>query len=225
MFSMIRSLFGGNSVKTKAKSCVKHRMLGSAPGLESLEARVVPTAVTENQVANLYRALLDRAPEGPALAAWSRSLESGRISVESMAERILQSPEYANRVVTQSFEGYLDRSPKSFGLVSYSGALQRGLGQERLNAGILGSNEYFARNGSDNTLFVKALYQDVLGRDADEAGLNAHVGELSKGATRTQVAYAILTSVESGEQLAGRAIGRFLVVRGPLESCPHGQEC
>jgi len=60
--------------------------------LETLESRLTPSAYTDNQAVNLYRIFLDRVPEAPALAAWSGALESGRITVGQMADRILLSP-------------------------------------------------------------------------------------------------------------------------------------
>ena len=216
MFSVLRSFLGRTSVKSRLKGRLTNRLTGSVPGLETLESRLTPSAVTENQVVNLFRAFLDRVPQSSGLSSWSSALESGRLSVGQMAERILYSHEYLNRVVTGSFEGYLDRLPNSVGLVSYAVALQGGASQEDVAARILGSYEYFVRNGSDNGLFVKALYRDVLARDANEPGLKAHVGQLANGSTRAQVAYAILTSVESGAQSAGHAYWEVLGREGTL---------
>jgi streptogramin lyase len=79
-----------------------------------------------------------------------------------------------------------------------------------VDASILGSNEYFARQGSGNIPYVQALYRDVLGREADSAGLEAHVAALARGATRTEVAFGFLTSVERGTQVAGEAYREVL---------------
>ena len=173
--------------------------------LETLESRLTPSAYTDNQAVNLYRIFLDRLPEAPALAAWSGALESGRITVGQMAERILRSPEHAGRSVTGAYEAYLGRTPESAGLGAHSGALQRGVSPERVDASILGSNEYFARQGSGNIPYVQGLYRDVLGREADASGLEAHVAALARGASRNEVAYAFLTGGERGRQVAGDA--------------------
>jgi hypothetical protein len=200
MFESLRRVFGK---RLSNRSCrpASVRLLA----LESLESRVVPTAVTDTQVVNLYRIFLDRVPEAPALAAWSGALESGRITVGQMTERILLSPEHTGRAVTGAYEAYLGRTPESVGLTAHAGAIQRGVSPERVDAAILGSQEYFGLQGSDNTAFVRGLYLDVLGREADSAGLEAHVGRLARGASRTEVAYAFLTCGERGRQVAGDA--------------------
>jgi hypothetical protein len=50
--------------------------------------------------------------------------------------------------------------------------------------------------GTANQLFVGQLYQDVLGRPADDAGLAAWSGLLDQGVSRSQVVHALLTSPE-----------------------------
>jgi hypothetical protein len=50
--------------------------------------------------------------------------------------------------------------------------------------------------GTANQLFVAQLYQDVLGRPADDAGLAAWSGLLDQGVGRSQVVHAFLASPE-----------------------------
>jgi hypothetical protein len=178
--------------------------------LETLESRLTPSASMDNPVLNLYRVFLHRVAEAPALAAWSGALESGRITVGQMAEWILRSPEHTDRAVGEAYREFLGRSPDSAGLAAHAGALQIGLSPERVDASILGSNEYFDRQGSGNIPYVQALYRDVLGREADSAGLEAHVAALARGATRTEVSFGFLTSVERGTQVAGEAYQSLL---------------
>ena len=178
--------------------------------LETLESRLTPSASMDNPVLNLYRVFLDRVAEAPALAAWSGALESGRITVGQMAEGILRSPEHADRSVTGAYREYLGRTPDAAGLAAHASAVERGVSPEWVDASILGSNEYFGRQGSGNIPYVQALYRDVLGREADSAGLEAHVAALARGATRTDVAHAFLTSVERGTQVAGEAYQSLL---------------
>ena len=89
MFSVLRLFLGRTSVKSRLKGRVTNRLTGSVPGLETLESRLTPSAVTENQVVNLFRAFLDRVPQSSGLSSWSSALESGRINVEQMAEKLL----------------------------------------------------------------------------------------------------------------------------------------
>jgi hypothetical protein len=50
--------------------------------------------------------------------------------------------------------------------------------------------------GTANQLFVAQLYQDLLGRPADDAGLAVWSGLLDQGVSRSQVAHALATSPE-----------------------------
>lgn len=49
-----------------------------------------------------------------------------------------------------------------------------------------------------NSAFVCVLYEDILGRAPDSGGLNSWLAALSSGTTRTQVAFGIVDSLESG---------------------------
>ena len=173
--------------------------------LESLESRLTPSAYTENQATNLYRVFLNRVPEAPALAAWSGALESGRVSVGQMTAAILGSREHAIRAVTSLYSQFLGREPESTGLESHTFTLQHGVPRNRLTAAILGSSEYFARQGADDTSFIRSLYTGVLQREADTAGLQVHVAALARGISRTDMAMAFLGSMEYGRLVAGDA--------------------
>jgi hypothetical protein len=113
-------------------------------------------------------------------------------------------------VVREAFSDYLGRAPGAGGLASYVSALGHGVSQERLDASILGSTEYFAKQGGGNKSFVQSLYSKVLGRNADAAGLEGHVAQLVLGASRTQVAYAFLSSAEHGRQVTAQAYQAIL---------------
>jgi hypothetical protein len=87
MLESLRRVFGKRLAKRSSPPAAGRRL-----ALETLESRLTPSAYTDNQAVNLYRIFLDRVPEAPALAAWSGALESGRITVGQMADRILLSP-------------------------------------------------------------------------------------------------------------------------------------
>src|SRR5262249_45079459 len=63
--------------------------------------------------------------------------------------------------------------------------------------------------------FVNALYEALLGRDADPAGLASWLGQLdSRAGTRAQVALGIINSAESLQGVVNAYFGVFLG-RGP----------
>ena len=63
---------------------------------------------------------------------------------------------------------------------------------------------------SPNVRFVRSMFLDVLGRPADDEGLNAFVTLLDGGATRATVASSLLTSGEYRLQLVNSFYQRFL---------------
>jgi hypothetical protein len=63
--------------------------------------------------------------------------------------------------------------------------------------GLVASDEYFSnRGGGTNSGFLNALYQNLLQRPADPAGLNAWMQQLNNGTSRATVARAFVTSQE-----------------------------
>ena len=69
---------------------------------------------------------------------------------------------------------------------------------EQAKAVLLGSIEYFnTRGGGSNSGFLNALYQDTLGRPIDSGAAAFFAQQLQHGASRTLVAYSVVTSAEA----------------------------
>src|SRR5262249_33274041 len=104
---------------------------------------------------------------------------------------------YRAIVVQGLYGSLLSRPVDPAGLSSWVAFLGRGGTSEGLQAMLLGSDEYFRRNGSNNTALVQALYRDVLQRLPDDGGARFWNQILINGAPRSSVAGAILGSLES----------------------------
>jgi hypothetical protein len=63
------------------------------------------------------------------------------------------------------FRQYLKRSVDQGGLASRIGLLRRGADPEDIQADIIGSGEYWERNGSNVVGFVRGLFIDTFGRE------------------------------------------------------------
>ena len=63
-------------------------------------------------------------------------------------------------------------------------------------AAIASSDEYFTVHGGTNAGYVEALYQDLLGRAAEPAGLDYWTNRLDNGASRNDLAIEIASSNE-----------------------------
>ena len=103
----------------------------------------------------------------------------------------------ANQVF-RLYRATLGRDPDGGGHLDWSGRIlegQRSLSE--VAAGFVGSREFQNTYGAlSNNAFVELLYQNVLGRSADAAGLATWVGQLNAGTQRADVVLGFSESVE-----------------------------
>jgi hypothetical protein len=111
----------------------------------------------------------------------------------------------ANEAVTTLYLDLLGRSPDAGGLNSFSQALQNGATVAQVADVIVTSTEFIRGNitagatgNANQTQFVTALYNDVLGRAPDPGGLNYWVNQINTSTlTVQQVAVAFVSSEEA----------------------------
>jgi streptogramin lyase len=155
---------------------------------------------TPNQsfVIRVYQDLLQRPPDGTGFSLFTGVLDQGTATRTQVAQDIENSPEYQTLEVSNLYQSVLRRAVDASGLNTWVNYLAQGGSAEQLKAQLLGSDEYFSRfGGSSNSGYLSALYQDVLQRPLDPAGAAARGGAFNEGATRTDVAAAVLESLES----------------------------
>ena len=154
----------------------------------------------------LYLAVLGRDIDPGALAAYGAALAGGRSRAAVLAD-LLGSAEYTSRQIEPAIRLYyaaLARMPDFTGLKNWSGALNTGF-LTLAGAGdqFVSSPEFIQRYGNlDNTGFVQQLYRNVLGREADAAGLVDWVARLDAGASRGTVLVGFSESDEFKRDLA-----------------------
>ena len=90
----------------------------------------------------------------------------------------------------------LARTPDGGGLNYWISSMQNGLSEESLESNFLGSAEYIANHGGTGQAWVAGMYRDLLGRDADDAGVQYWLNKLATGTTPEQVAYGFAVSPE-----------------------------
>jgi hypothetical protein len=179
-------------------------------GGEILEDRIVPSSTTDinDYVTQVYIDLLDRAVDPGGLSYWTTAVTEGT-SFDQLVLDIESSPEFRYDQIGNWYEKYLDRTPDLGGLV-YWGSQLENESFEPVQAGILGSNEFFNDAGGTNAGFLSALYKDVLGRAVDATGESTYGAELNSGMSRTAVAFQVLTSPEYQENLINNYYEQFL---------------
>lgn len=174
----------------------------------------------------LYQNGLGRAPDAPGLAHWTGRLAEGESRAEVLIAfgDIRSSPEISGRFDTFEFQQQIEarlehanpaswsdevfrlyqsafgRDPDAGGFGTWSGQLAAGLSLEAAAARFLTSAEGAALYaGLDDTGFVQRLYQNVLDRAADTAGLNDWTARLANGTDRATV---LIGFSESAEHIA-----------------------
>ena len=165
------------------------------------------TCFSENQffVVNIYQDLLGRPADQAAFGLFVPQLDSGT-PPSKVALAVLQSLEYRTLLVRSFYTSFLHRQPTQEELVAGLAALAGGAGIESVEAGILGSEDYYAnRGGSTPAGFLGALFMDLLGRAPSPAEV-----ALYSGLPRTQVAMTILTSAEYRTKLITGWFNAFL---------------
>jgi len=178
--------------------------------VELLEERQTPTVIpmTQTFLTQAYSDLLHRAIDPTGLATWSAYLAThDRVSAVTQIEN---SQEFRSLEVAQLYSSLLQRAPEPHGLQYWIDLLAQGRPLTQVAAGIAGSAEFFARAGSTNNGFIKALYQDALGRLPDPVGTALIQKEFAAGADRTTIADGVYTSPEYLKRLVASYYQEYL---------------
>ncbi|HVC99240.1 MAG TPA: DUF4214 domain-containing protein [Pirellulales bacterium] len=177
-----------------------------------LSAEGSPRAPTENFVAAVFYDLLNRAPDSGGLAYWTSQLGGGAPRGE-VAQQLTHSDEYFATIIDPAYQQFLGREPDASGLQFWTAQMRTGLTDERLEAGFIGSREFFDHSGGTNKSWVDAMYQALLGRAADAQGEAYWVAQVDQGANRSDVAYGFAASLEREGQ---RVSNDYLTYLGRL---------
>jgi hypothetical protein len=98
------------------------------------------------------------------------------------------------------YETTLDRTADLAGWSYWTSQYDAGISLQTIVSGFVGSTEFQSRYGQlDNAQFVTLLYNNVLDRAPDQAGLNYWLGQLGSGVARETV---VLNFSESAELIA-----------------------
>ena len=145
-----------------------------------------------------FRDLLGRGADAGAIASFGGALDQGSLERPDVDLIIESSPEFRARQIDQLFSQLLHRSADAGGKQAFLAAFAAGFSSEQIESAILSSAEYFqTRGGNTNTGFATALYQDVLGRPIDSAGLSNAQKFLGNGGSRLQLSQSVQASPEA----------------------------
>jgi hypothetical protein len=165
------------------------------------------------QVMRLYQAALGRQPDAAGREDGTAALMSGH-SLASLASNFLDSPEFLARFgrpddtgfIHRAYEQALGRQADAEGLAFWQGKLAGGMGRAELLTGFSESAENrgltapLLANGlwdaDDHAVEAARLYQAVLGRLPEQAGLRFWIDYLDTGATLSAAAARFAESPE-----------------------------
>jgi Domain of unknown function (DUF4214)/PKD domain len=170
------------------------------------------SSVTANErfIAQAYLDVLGRRPSVSDLAFFDTFLTGGGTRTE-LAASLLASDEYRSALVRSIYTAFLRRPASAPEVAAEVALLDGGATDEQVKAIVLGGAEYFVNEGGGTVDgFLQALYLDVLGRPIDSAAETFYTAQLTGGATRTDVALDVLTSLEARQLLVSSIYEQFL---------------
>jgi hypothetical protein len=135
-----------------------------------------------------------------------------------------KSDEHYRDFVTKAYQRFLSRVPDAGGLQFWTDQMklyessghQQGLRQENIEAGFIDSAEYRARYGGIGEAWIRGIYNDLLGRPGEQAGIDFWMGRLAAGVPPADVA---LGFTGSEERLRNRVAETYQTL---LERAPDG---
>jgi hypothetical protein len=164
-----------------------------------------------------YRDFLQREGEPTGVDAWTAALAGGALTRETVVDFFATSLEHADDFapVVRLYFACFRRPPDLEGLLYNVGLLRKGpVTREMMASYFAQGPEFMSTYGAlDNTQFVTLLYQNVLGRALDAAGLSYWVSVLAGGAPRGRVVLGLSDSAEFLAASANEVFATALYVR------------
>ncbi|HQU45997.1 MAG: hypothetical protein B7Z73_12310, partial [Planctomycetia bacterium 21-64-5] len=167
----------------------------------SAEATTSGTTPATGWVPALYENVLGRQPSSTEVTNWNTALANGQVTNSQIAQIFLESTERLSPIIDDYYEQYLGRPADSAGLSYWIGVWQANGGPEQVQAGIIGSPEYYATAGklypnlSPDAAWVTALYNNLLSRDPEPQGLAFWENYIQTN-SRQSVVLGFVTSAE-----------------------------
>ena len=166
---------------------------------ETVETVALAHSDEEAAALRLYQGILGRDADLQGAKDFVGAVNNGT-SLTDIANLFLNSTEFAGAAnatdINELYQALLDRDADEQGAADWAGFLANGGSLTDVAAAIATSEEAIGKDQSNGD-FVNELYENVLGREAEEEGLNAWVGQLFNGASRAEVAAAIVGSAEA----------------------------
>jgi hypothetical protein len=124
-------------------------------------------------VLGLYNDILGRAPNIAEVNFWVTQLTFNGATTGQVALAFTTSQEREANVIAKDYLRFLGRVVDPGGLVNWLNQIRLfGGNQETVDIGIVSSNEFFQKHGSNNRDFIIGVYQTVLNRTPGTSEIN-----------------------------------------------------
>jgi len=160
-------------------------------------------------VTSLYQVVLGRDVDPAGLSTWVDRLNAG-MSRMQLVTMLWNSAEHRALQVVADYQAFLHRAPGASEVAQWVNTFQAGASEDQVADAFLHSQEYLWSQPS-NAGFVQKLFNDILGRSADPAGLASWTSVLDRGiVSRSQLADLVLHSNERNVNEIGDYYQQFL---------------
>jgi hypothetical protein len=180
---------------------------------ETLLAQGYPSGLADSAYLQLvFQGFLRRPVDPGALSTYGSALTAGTVTYGSLVNTLLDSTEFSQFVgpVSRLYMAAFHRVPDAGGLDNWVAYVRGGNPLQSAADAFVASQEFQLTYGSVNdTQYVTLLYENVLGREPDPAGLADWVAHLGANSTRGQVLIGFSESPE-GIRLFAPTVRTFL---------------
>lgn len=154
-----------------------------------------PVSPAQSFVDRAYEDILNRPADPGGEAYWVGQVNKG-VPHANVAAALTQTPDYRNVIVERAYLQSLGRDADPGGQAFWVGYLVHGGNVDQLTGALVGSSEFTSQFGANYDAFVKAAYENLLGRPADPAGESYWDGRLAAGDPMWHVAASLSHSYE-----------------------------
>ncbi len=155
-------------------------------------------------VRSVYRDLLYRNATTDEVASWLSRFNSG-LSTQQFAQTIINSSEARTRFIAEEYAILLGRAADAGGLAGFANS-----SRSAILLGLTTSNEYYARNGSNNTSYVQAVYRDIVDYVPAASDAAGWVQRLNSGLSRASFVGTLLATSEHANAVAVTDLFRYI---------------
>ncbi|MEX2119867.1 MAG: DUF4214 domain-containing protein [Pirellulales bacterium] len=153
-------------------------------------------------VDRLYQQVLGRGPDPAGSEHWTAAIAGGQASVGTIASGIFESDERLDPIVARMYRDYLFREADASGLAYWRDLVwKRDGAPDNVIAGIVSSEEFYASAGGTHEGWVNEMYRRLLGREAEQGGLDYWSAQLAQGMSRSDVVLGFVQSEENFRNL------------------------